>query len=143
MSRSIYDTKPVPRENRGFSLIELMVVVLIIGILAAVAYPSYQNSVIKTNRKDAMGVVQTVAQALEKHALQTNSYEDADNFPAQSPIEGTAIYTISVEADAISYTITAEPVADRANQDDGDITLTNTGIKERIVNGVTKKWSED
>jgi type IV pilus assembly protein PilE len=118
-----------PRRARGFTLIEMMIVVAVIGILTAIAYPSYQNSVIRANRKDAMGVVQAAAQAAERFGLQNNTYVNA-TIPTQSPIEGNAIYNIAIVGTTTAYTITATPVAGRRNAGDGNITLTETGVRD-------------
>lgn len=60
-------------KNRGFTLIELMVVVAIVGILAAIAYPSYQNHVEKTRRTTAKADLMELAQFMERHY--TNGYD--------------------------------------------------------------------
>ncbi|MFI3186333.1 MAG: prepilin-type N-terminal cleavage/methylation domain-containing protein, partial [Methylococcaceae bacterium] len=55
------------QSQAGFTLIELMVTVAIVGILAAIAYPSYQDSVRKSRRADASGALLGLANAMERH----------------------------------------------------------------------------
>jgi prepilin-type N-terminal cleavage/methylation domain-containing protein len=63
--------------KNGFTLIELMIVVAIIGILASIAYPSYQESILKSRRADAKGALLGFANAMERHFTETNSYRKA------------------------------------------------------------------
>ncbi len=64
-------------KSAGFSLIELMIVVAIIAILAAVAFPSYQESVKKSRRSDAQTALLGFAQAMERHYTDNGFYCDA------------------------------------------------------------------
>jgi len=118
---------------RGFTLIELMIVVAIVAILAALAVPSYQRYVVRANRSDAMAVMQGFAQAMERFYAQNNTYATAvagTVFPAKSPLDGAARYTLSIEAaTASTYTLRATPVAGGAQAADGFIELDNTGLR--------------
>lgn len=129
----------------GFTLIELMVTVAIIGILASIAYPSYQDSVMKSRRADAEGALLGLANAMERHFTETNSYLGAGTtagntgsptiFSTTSPVDGgTPYYNLTISAAATSsYTLTAAPTGAQANDTCGSLTLTQTGVKG--VNG--------
>ena len=60
--------------TKGFTLVELMIAVAIVGILASIAYPSYQDSVRKSRRADAKGALLGFANAMERHFTENNSY---------------------------------------------------------------------
>ena len=70
----------------GFTLIELMIVVALIGILAAIAYPSYQRYVIKTKRTDMMTEMQNIASRIESQKLAMGRYTD---IPLASVLTGS------------------------------------------------------
>jgi len=125
----------------GFTLIELMVTVAIVGILASVAYPSYQDSVMKSRRADAKGVLLGLANAMERRYTETNSYVGAagtSGTPADTgapriftiPTETTSFYTVTISAaTASSYTLSAARTGAQSNDKCGSLTLTNTGVK--------------
>lgn len=124
---------------RGFTLIEIMVVVAILAILASIAVPSYQNSVAKSRRADAQAALQGLAQAMERHYTSTGSYAKAAAggadtgapliFSTKAPIDGSATYyNLKIHAaSATAYTLAAEPVG--AQLGDGVLVLTSTGRK--------------
>lgn len=119
-------------KNRGLTLIETMVVVAIIGILAAVAYPPYQEHVHRTNRAEARGILLEMAQLLERNYTETNSYESFALPVTQSPRTGTAKYTIQFSADTPTrntYTLEAVPEGSMAGDACGTLTLTQTGAR--------------
>jgi len=126
-------------KNNGFTLIELMIVVVIVGLLAAVAYPSYQNSLIKARRSDAQGALQGLAQAMERNYTTNGTYAGAATagadtgaptiFSVKSPIDGNATYynLKIVVAGATGYTLGAEPIGIQSG--DGVLILTSTGAR--------------
>jgi type IV pilus assembly protein PilE len=119
--------------QRGFTLIELMVVVAIVAILAAIAVPSYQRHIVKTNRQDAMAVLQSAAQAMERYyAKHNNDYTDAEagkDFPNQAPVDGIAKYDVQFDGtpDLTSYKLRAIPKGSQAG--DGYIQIDQTGLR--------------
>lgn len=139
--------------NSGFTLIELMIVVAIVGILAAIAYPSYQESVAKSKRADAQGALLSLAGALERHFTETNSYCDAGTtavggcgagtgdsgaptiFVTQVPVDGgTKYYDLTISAvTGTTFTVTATRTGSMASDACGDFTYDNAG-NQNVVN---------
>lgn len=119
------------RRNGGVTLLELMVVVVVIGILAAIAYPSYQDQVRKSRRADGKGVLLETAQQLERCYTRFARYDDGNcgvAFPVDSP-EG--FYQVSAEAlNASNFTLDAAPQGDQASDAEcGTLRLAHTGAQ--------------
>jgi type IV pilus assembly protein PilE len=121
----------IMNKQKAFTLIELMIVVAIAGILAAIAYPSYQNSVMKSRRADAEGVLLGLANALERNFTETNSYAGYT-----LPTPTTIYYDISFSVQTAStYTLSAAPAAAQSSDSCGTLTLTETGLKSPATSG--------
>ncbi len=122
------------RNSKGFSLIELLIVVAIIGILSTVAIGFYGDNVIASNRTEGRSALAQVAGSLEKCKSLYGSYNHANCNVALPLTTDTNYYTISASAMAgTTFTLTATPVAGRPQANDSDcttLTLTNTGVRD-------------
>ena len=141
--------------SRGFSLIELMIAVAILGIITTMAVNSYQSSVRKARRADAKADLMELAQLLERNYTETNSFAtNVSGNPValaftQSPQEGTAVYynlqfsnDSNISPAAQSYDLKAVPNGPQT-KDTRCMTLTldETGTKGKTGNGtVTECW---
>lgn len=114
----------------GFTLIELLIVVAIVGILAAIAYPSYQEQVRKSRRTDATTSLLNAAQTLERCYTETNDYDAAACVVPTSSSDGH--YDIAAVTARATYTLTATPATGDPQAGDAKCTafrLTHTGVR--------------
>lgn len=118
------------RPHRGFTLIELMVVVAIVAILALLAYPSYIAHVRKARRAQAKTDLMEIAQMLERTFTTDRDYTRFALSAAltRSPRDGAAKYTIALGSlTRTGFTLTASPLGDQTKDPCGVLTLTHTG----------------
>lgn len=134
------------KSNNGFTLIEVMIVVAIVGIIVAIALPNYVEHVRRSKRADAKAVLLENAQILERQMSIVNKYNsDAANAPitvSPAGATGTAVnYDVTIAygagANATSFTLRATRANAMAGDSCGDFTLTNTGLRDLLSNTST------
>lgn len=131
------------KRQHGFTLIELMITVAIVGLLATIAYPSYLENIRKARRADAQAALIGMAAAMERFMVNSNgSYANAAGsgatlpaaatfYPAQVPIDGgAATYSLRITAlTGNSYTLSAIPTGAQTGDRCGTLTLTADGAQ--------------
>ncbi|OQW89096.1 MAG: hypothetical protein BWK72_03780 [Rhodoferax ferrireducens] len=124
------------RKSGGFTLIELMITVAVIGILAAVALPSYSSYIARSKRAEARAEVLKAEGWLERYYTENNRYSSTAAATTTNPTAfaglfgsipktGTAYYTISLAVTGSGYTITATPTGSMTGDECGNYTKTN------------------
>lgn len=121
--------------TRGFTLLELMIVVAIVAILAALAIPAYSEYAYRARRTDGQEMLMRVATAQERYYSTFNQYTaNMTNFgyaaAANAPsADGHYLVTVVTNAGGQGFTATATPTGVQASDDCGNLLIDNTGVK--------------
>lgn len=127
------------RRTAGVTLIELMIAVAIVGIIAAVAYPSYQRYVARTHRNAAAACLSQYAQFMERFYTTNLTYTDAEatmGCATENDMNRHYTFAVAVSEDGRSYVARATPQGSQATLDAecGELTLNQTGARTPDVN---------
>ncbi|MCY0110884.1 MULTISPECIES: type IV pilin protein [Pseudomonas] len=126
------------RVNRGFTLIEIMIVIAIIGIIITIAAPSYTEYLKKGRRAEVVSLLSEQAQILERFYTKNNVYTGITGLSA-----GNDFYTLTPTVTDQTFLLTATRKAGTTMATDkcGDFTLTNTGVRSmnNATTGLTTK----
>jgi type IV pilus assembly protein PilE len=137
------------RKQSGITLVELMITVGIVGILAAIAYPSYRQQVLRGNRTEGKAELMEAAQELEKCYTRYGAYNNA-NCTARGTLTGAgrpsegARYQISLVAGGANptteFTLQAVPQNGQEVDSCGTLTVDQTGLRGSATPADTKCW---
>jgi type IV pilus assembly protein PilE len=136
-----------PGRSAGFSLIELMVAVAIVGILAGIAYPSYLSQMRKGRRSEAESTLMDIAQRQQQYLLDARSYApDPTTLNVTIPTDVSSFYTVTICQTATgacaapggtppAFAAIATPKAGTTQANDYKLTIDNTGTKSTFDSG--------
>lgn len=142
------------KDQRGFTLIELMIAIVIVGIIAVIAIPNFQDKLRQSKRADAAASLVQLSQSMQRYYTENNTFLGAANsgnntgapasstFPyTQSPSSGNAAYTLSISAaTGTTFTLSATPTGAQAGDVCGTLTLTSTNVRGHGATGTTECW---
>ena len=132
------------RRPHGFTLIELMIVLAIIGIILAIAVPSFREQIAKSRRSEAMSALQDMQLKQESYRSTRPTYATQAQYVATfGGLPGSDYYTFTIPAStATSYTLTATPAGGQAGDRCGNLSLQYAaGVTSQVSStGATKCW---
>jgi type IV pilus assembly protein PilE len=129
----------VTSKQRAFSLIELLIVIVVLGVLARIAYPQYLKQIVKASRQSAQSQLLELSNLQEKIFLNSSLYTGSVSNPYTGLSSGGLGITSSTTYDAkyslalapttasTSYTLTATPVSGSSQDGDGNLSIDSTG----------------
>lgn len=121
------------RSAPGFTLIELVIAIGIVGIISAIAYPMYTTSMVKGRRSAAEAVLMDIAQREQQYLLDSRAYADKATLNPTVPANVSSFYTIAVTPNVagapLSFTASATPLTGTAQASDSTLSIDNTGAK--------------
>jgi type IV pilus assembly protein PilE len=145
--------------QRGFTLIEIMIALAILGILVAIAYPAYTNQITRSNRATAKTALLELSQLQESYKADSNRYatsleelsaanigytvvSDAILVPKEAKTTGKAVYTVALTSDGRTFSFTATPINIQSTREkDWGLCLTmsisSIGVKSSTGTGTT------
>jgi type IV pilus assembly protein PilE len=126
---------------RGFTLIEAMIVVAVLGIIAALGYPSYRDQVMKSRRSEGMGALLELADRLERYYSDKGTYADVtagEIFRTETEKKHYKLAIDDTQTSNVKFVITATPENGQEKDKCGTFTLTSQGVKS-----VSKSGMED
>lgn len=125
---------------RGFTLVEVMMVMVLIGIVAGLAYPAYTSHIVNARRGDAHALMLAAAVKQEQYYAQRGLYTSDMRelgYPADPAVSAKGFYRIdaTLSGGGQGYTLTATRVGVQTGDSScGDLTLSHTGIKSAVNN---------
>lgn len=131
------------KKNKGFSLLELLVTLVIVSILAAVAVPSYKAYTLKAQRTDAISNLLQAQSAFENYFAANNSFPTSSTNPTANSLlpANTTSYNFSVSATASSYTLTATAIAAQTSDSSGGVSCATLTINYAGVMSPVNCWN--
>lgn len=125
--------------HSGFTLIELMIAVAVLAILAAIAWPSYQEHVRKSRRAEAQAFLMAVAARQQQFLVDTRGYSASlTDIGVPTPANVTSTYDIALAAptgNPPAFSVTATPKASQVGERCGTLSIDQSGAKTAAISG--------
>lgn len=122
--------------GRGFSLLELMIVLAVVAVLASIALPNYESHVRRTHRKHAEATLLKTSQWMERSAIARGRYPAANEVPADVlAVEGGRYQVGLSNMTASTFTLSATPLGTQAKDGCAIFRINQAGVREQVATG--------